>query len=115
MEEDADRMGWTCASLPACQPLARRPLTHSAILEGEISECVRLKISGGPADKCSFDLEDKLSFLTADIARRGKRDRKIKTEPTRDGLSGSGVESLPQRSWTRLLNLLFILDRLFMS
>ena len=29
--------------------------------------------SGGPADKCSFDLEDKLSFLTADIARRGKR------------------------------------------
>ena len=28
--------------------------------------------SGGPADKCSFDLEDKLSFLTADIARRGK-------------------------------------------
>ena len=28
--------------------------------------------SGGPADKYLFDLQDKLSLLTADIARRGK-------------------------------------------
>ena len=39
----------------------------------------------------------------------------IKSKPTREGFSGSGVESLPQRSWTMLLNLLLILDRLFMS
>ena len=73
------------------------------------------------ADKCLFDLEDKVSLLSADTARRegsGGRTAMIYqlwTEPTRDGFSGSGVESLPQRSWTRLLNLLLILLRLFMS
>ena len=30
--------------------------------------------SGAPADKCLFDLQDKLSFLTADIAREERRE-----------------------------------------